>query len=122
MTIKLRMLFLQGCQVVIMWRMIEKGREQPDLTSHSLQKESMVANSQLSSNYHVVIVFLSLFPNKPWFLCVCSISLLKTLWEKEKLLIPTLYSTILENILPLSSNLNLSSADSLSLEESKILR
>ena len=26
------------------------------------------------------------FPNKPWFLCVCSSSLLKTLWEKEKLL------------------------------------
>ena len=27
------------------------------------------------------------FPNKPWFLRVCSISLLKTLWEKEKLLV-----------------------------------
>ena len=26
------------------------------------------------------------FPNKPWFLRVSSISLLKTLWEKEKLL------------------------------------
>ena len=26
------------------------------------------------------------FPNKPWFLRVCSKSLLKTLWEKEKLL------------------------------------
>ena len=26
------------------------------------------------------------FPNKPWFLCVCSTSLMKTLWEKEKLL------------------------------------
>ena len=25
-------------------------------------------------------------PNKPWFLRVCSTSLLKTLWEKEKLL------------------------------------
>ena len=24
-------------------------------------------------------------PNKPWFLRVCSTSLLKTLWEKEKL-------------------------------------
>ena len=24
------------------------------------------------------------FPNKPWFLRVCSTSLLKTLWEKEK--------------------------------------
>ena len=27
------------------------------------------------------------FPNKPWFLLVCGISPLKTLWEKEKLLI-----------------------------------
>ena len=27
------------------------------------------------------------FPNKPWFLRVCSISLLKTLWEKDKLLV-----------------------------------
>ena len=26
-------------------------------------------------------------PNKPWSLCVCSTSLLKTLWEKEKLLV-----------------------------------
>ena len=26
------------------------------------------------------------FPNKPWFLHVCTYSLLKTLWEKEKLL------------------------------------
>ena len=27
------------------------------------------------------------FPNKPWFLRVCSASLLKTLWEKDKLLV-----------------------------------
>ena len=27
------------------------------------------------------------FQNKPWFLCVCSTGLLKTLWEKEKLLV-----------------------------------
>ena len=27
------------------------------------------------------------FPNKPWFLCVCRTSLLKTLWVKEKLLV-----------------------------------
>ena len=30
--------------------------------------------------------FFNPFPNKPLFLCVCSTSLLKTLWEKEKLL------------------------------------
>ena len=32
------------------------------------------------------IPLLNSFPNKPWFLRVCSWSLLKTLWEKEKLL------------------------------------
>ena len=32
------------------------------------------------------------FPNKPCFLRVCSISLLKTLWEKEKLLITSNFS------------------------------
>ena len=37
----------------------------------------------------VVICYraLSPFPNKPWILRVCSRSLLKTLWEKEKLLL-----------------------------------
>ena len=25
------------------------------------------------------------FPNKPWFVCVCSMSLLKTMWEKKLL-------------------------------------
>ena len=32
------------------------------------------------------------FPNKPWFLHVCSSSLLKTLWENEKLLITSNFS------------------------------
>ena len=31
--------------------------------------------------------FFSPFPNKPWFLRVCSASLLKTLWEKDELLV-----------------------------------
>ena len=30
---------------------------------------------------------LNPFPNKPFYLCVCSIILLKTLWEKKKLLV-----------------------------------
>ena len=36
------------------------------------------------------------FPNKPWFLHVCSASLLEKQWEKEKLAIsplPTVFST-----------------------------
>ena len=32
------------------------------------------------------------FPNKPWFLRVCCTSLLKTLWDKEKLLITSNFS------------------------------
>ena len=32
------------------------------------------------------------FPNKPWFLRVCSTSLLKTLREKEKLLVTSNFS------------------------------
>ena len=32
------------------------------------------------------------FPNKPWFLRVCSTCLLKTLWEKEKLLVTSNFS------------------------------
>ena len=34
----------------------------------------------------------NLFPNKPWFLRVCNTSLLKTLWEKEKLLVMSNFS------------------------------
>ena len=36
--------------------------------------------------------FINPFPKKPWFLRVCSTSLLKTLWEKEKLLITSNFS------------------------------
>ena len=32
------------------------------------------------------------FPNKPWFSRVCSASLIKTLWEKKKLLITSNFS------------------------------
>ena len=32
------------------------------------------------------------FPNKPWFLRVCNKSLLRTLWEKEKLLVTSNFS------------------------------
>ena len=34
-----------------------------------------------------LVPVLNPFPNKLWFLRICSISLLKTLWEKEKLLV-----------------------------------
>ena len=37
-------------------------------------------------------IFLNPFPNKPWILRVCSISLLKTWWEKKKLLVTSDFS------------------------------
>ena len=40
------------------------------------------------------------FPNKPWFLRVCSTSLLKTLWEKEKLLVTSNFSFLQQCFLP----------------------
>ena len=68
------------------------------------------------------------FPNKPGFLHVCTTSLLKTLWGKEKLLVkaispfPTMFSNHLENFLPFSSTLKLSSVTSFTLDESKSVR
>ena len=49
------------------------------------------------------------FPNKPWFLHVCSKSLLKTLGKGEIAQraispFPTVFSTLLENFLPFSLN------------------
>ena len=35
---------------------------------------------------------LNPFPNKPWLLSVCNRSLLKTLWEKKKLLVTSNFS------------------------------
>ena len=73
---------------------------------------------------------INLFPNKPWFLCVCSTSLLKTLCGKEKLLVMSDFSFSLSVLcVPIwvtfchfHYNLKLSSANSFSLEESKTCR
>ena len=40
----------------------------------------------------IIAVFVNPFPNKPWFLRVCGGSLLKTLREKEKLLVTSNFS------------------------------
>ena len=44
------------------------------------------------SNFSFSCSFFNPFPNKPWFLRVCSTSLLKTLREKEKLLVTSNFS------------------------------
>ena len=67
------------------------------------------------------------FPSKPWFLCVCNTSLLKTLWEKKKMLVMSNFSFsqcffyCLENFLSFSSKLKLSSAKTFSLEGLKFV-
>ena len=40
----------------------------------------------------IVCYGINPFPNKPWFLPVCCMCFLKTLWEKEKLLITSNFS------------------------------
>ena len=42
--------------------------------------------------WKIVGIIINPFPNKPWFLRVCSTSLAKTLWEKEKLLVTSNFS------------------------------
>ena len=50
-------------------------------TSNSLQDDKILVFSNFNP-----------FPNKPWFLRVYGISLLKTLWEKEKKLVTSIFS------------------------------
>ena len=53
----------------------------------------------------IVREWVNHFPNNPCFLRVCSTSLLKTLWEKERLL--TMSSILLQSFLPFSKILKL---------------
>ena len=61
------------------------------------------------------------FPSKPWILCVCSKKLFENAVEKRKKIAPfsTVFSTHLGNFILFSSNLKLSSENSVSLKESK---
>ena len=91
-------------------------------------KLSKTKNQYSKSDMFVTQVCLNPFPNKPWFLHVCSTSLLKTLWKKEKLLLTSNLSYSHSVFYPfgrlsaISSNLKLLSANSLSLNESKVCR
>ena len=69
-----------------------------------------IAHRKMTRNivHNKIVCAFNPFPNKPWFLRVCSTSLLKTMWEKEKLCVtckaispfPTVFSTNMENFLP----------------------
>ena len=113
-------------------------RQFPDIF---VQGQMMIFISQICLmkqsylSYHISITknyqnsLLNPFPNKPWFLPVCSTSPWKTLREKEKLLIMSnfsishsVFSSCVENFLPFTSNSKLLSANCLSLEKSKMCR
>ena len=98
------------------------GHESDTLTTEPFGR------SQSASNGDYFFFPFNPFPNKPWFLRVCSTSLLKTLREKGEiarneqfLLFPTVFCILLETVLPFSSNSNLSSAISSKLEDPKNL-
>ena len=61
---------------------------------HFLLFPLMFSKSSFSESLKVLIVWqrVNPFPNKPWFLRVSSTSLLKTLREKEKLLVTSNFS------------------------------
>ena len=73
-----------------------------DRVVNTAQKGKMQVTSIFSFSYSVFQSFLFLglskvlrvspFSNKPWLLCVCNTSLLKTLWNNQKLLIMRTFS------------------------------
>ena len=73
-------------------------------------------------------VFFNPFPNKPWLLRACSISLLKTLWEKKKLLVTSNFSFShsvfypYEELSTIFITFEICRLQTLNLEESKICR
>ena len=65
--------------------------------SHNVSKDRVSEVWDYLMNLLVILknfqpVIFNPFPNKPWFLLVCSINLLKTLREKEKLLVTSNFS------------------------------
>ena len=106
-------------------RLLSQGREKWGLCGKEL-KEGCLCHF-----YDILdIIFdnwLKPFPNKPLFLRVCSKSLMKTLWEMKNLLVTDFLFFSQSVFHPFGKlsvifiNLKMSSAKSLSLEESKIL-
>ena len=58
----------------------------------SLDKEKMLETSIFSFSQMFSKSFFFKVIKEPWFLRVCSLSLLKTLWEKENLLVTSNFS------------------------------
>ena len=89
---------------------------------------SPTPNDPLFSGIYERFFFLKPFPNKPLLFSVYSTSLLKTMWEKEKLHITSNFSFSHSNLYsvgelsPFSSAIKVSSSDSLNLKEYKTCR
>ena len=81
LTLKLRKGFHQG---IYMWSM--------KALSLAIQKLWPMYKLDEYIHYKKGNLCINPFPNKPWILRVCSVSLLKTLQEKEKLLIKSNFS------------------------------
>ena len=103
------------------------------ITNHSQEIHCLFLQDLQTGKLHdlklcYIHMLLNPFPNKPWFLRVCSTSLLKTLWEKEKLLVTSNFSFshsvfyLFEELSSIFVKFELSSAESFSLEEPKICR
>ena len=67
-----------------------KGQNKYMLIKHLYEEYNFLSIS--SRRFIFFFINFSPFPNKPWFLRVCFKSLLKTLWEKEKLLVASNFS------------------------------
>ena len=80
----------------------QTAHEQSDLDQNYPQKVSSLRIGKSLHKSYIIILYsivtililisFNPFPNKPWFLRVCSISVLKTLWVKEKLLVTSNFS------------------------------
>ena len=73
----------------------ERGMNPLAMTVINLRKEHLHGSGS-GDQHPSVLKSLNPFPNLPWFLPVCSTSLLKTLWEKEKLLVMMAHKRILK--------------------------
>ena len=133
-TLALACLILELLPFVYFHTWILSGAYLQDYTSYGYEISWMVTTWGKTGTFcdNLPLLFniefaLNPFPNKPWFLCICITSLLKTLWEKKKLLVmrispfPQCFLPIWSTFLPFSSDLELSSVKSFSLEESKFV-
>ena len=121
--------FLRLLKEMIFWSRVNPSAHNPTPLKKPFENnvgKGINAGKMHSPLFHNIstISQLNPFPNKSWFLHVCITSLLKTPWEKDKLLVTSNFSFSHSLFYPYGelsaiSNLKLSSATSFSLEESK---